>query len=74
VGVLNLEDALNLGCSGVMLRGSGLCWDIRKSAPYETYAQMDFDIPIGYNVDCFDRYLIRMNEMRQRCKNYATSH
>src|SRR5688572_18079050 len=51
-----------------MLRGSGLAWDLRKSQPYETYSQMEFEIPIGYNGDCFDRYLIRMNEMRQSVK------
>jgi NADH dehydrogenase (ubiquinone) Fe-S protein 2 len=68
VGVVNLEDAMNWGFSGVMLRGSGVAWDLRKSQPYETYSQMDFDIPVGYNGDCFDRYLVRMNEMRQSLK------
>jgi NADH-quinone oxidoreductase subunit D len=61
VGVVNLEDAINWGFSGVILRGSGLAWDIRKSQPYEAYNQMSFDIPVGYNVDCFDRYLVRMS-------------
>ena len=65
VGILSLEDILNWGCSGVLLRGSGLAWDIRKSQPYETYEQINFDIPIGENGDCFDRYLVRVNEMRQ---------
>jgi len=51
-----------------MLRGSGLAWDLRQAQPYETYNQMKFDIPVGYNGDCFDRYLIRMNEMRQSVK------
>ncbi len=51
--------------SGVMVRGSGAAWDLRKSQPYECYADLDFDIPIGKNGDCFDRYLVRMEEMRQ---------
>ncbi|WP_224702491.1 NADH-quinone oxidoreductase subunit D [Devosia aquimaris] len=65
IGVVKLEDAWNLGFSGVMVRGSGAAWDLRKSQPYECYAEMDFDVPIGKNGDCFDRYLIRMEEMRQ---------
>ncbi|UJW86074.1 NADH-quinone oxidoreductase subunit D [Devosia sp. SL43] len=65
IGVVKLEDAWNMGFSGVMVRGSGAAWDLRKSQPYECYAEMDFDIPIGKNGDCFDRYLIRMEEMRQ---------
>jgi NADH-quinone oxidoreductase subunit D len=51
--------------TGVMLRGSGVAWDLRKSQPYETYAELDFDIPIGKNGDCYDRYLCRIEEMRQ---------
>ncbi|QDZ10336.1 NADH-quinone oxidoreductase subunit D [Devosia ginsengisoli] len=65
IGVVDLEDAWNMGFSGVMVRGSGAAWDLRKSQPYECYAEMDFDIPIGKNGDCYDRYLIRMEEMRQ---------
>jgi NADH-quinone oxidoreductase subunit D len=65
IGVVSLEDAWKWGFSGVMVRGSGAAWDLRKSQPYECYAEMDFDIPIGKNGDCFDRYLIRMEEMRQ---------
>ena len=65
IGVVKLEDAWNLGFSGVMVRGSGAAWDLRKSQPYECYDEMDFDIPIGKNGDCYDRYLIRMEEMRQ---------
>ena len=65
IGVVKLEDAWNWGFSGVMVRGSGAAWDLRKSQPYECYAEMDFDVPIGKNGDCFDRYLIRMEEMRQ---------
>ena len=53
------------GFSGVMVRGSGAAWDLRKSQPYECYADLDFDIPIGKNGDCYDRYLIRMQEMRE---------
>ncbi len=65
IGVVDLEDAWNMGFSGVMVRGSGAAWDLRKSQPYECYAEMDFDVPIGKNGDCYDRYLIRMEEMRQ---------
>ncbi len=65
IGVISLEDAWAWGMSGVMVRGSGAAWDLRKSQPYECYAEMDFDIPIGQNGDCYDRYLIRMEEMRQ---------
>ena len=61
----SLEDAWAWGFSGVMVRGSGAAWDLRKSQPYECYAELDFDIPIGKNGDCYDRYLIRMEEMRQ---------
>ncbi|MBB3951155.1 NADH-quinone oxidoreductase subunit D [Aureimonas jatrophae] len=65
IGVVSLDDAFALGFSGVMVRGSGAAWDLRKSQPYECYDQMEFDIPIGKNGDCYDRYLIRMEEMRQ---------
>jgi NADH-quinone oxidoreductase subunit D len=65
IGVVSLEDAWKWGFSGVMVRGSGAAWDLRKSQPYECYDEMDFDIPIGKNGDCYDRYLIRMEEMRQ---------
>ncbi len=65
IGVVSLEDGIAWGFSGVMIRGSGGAWDLRKSQPYECYAEMDFDIPVGKNGDCFDRYLIRMEEMRQ---------
>jgi len=68
IGVVSLADAWNWGFSGVMVRGSGAAWDLRKSQPYECYAEMDFDIPIGKNGDCYDRYLIRMEEMRQSVK------
>ncbi|HVY57558.1 MAG TPA: NADH-quinone oxidoreductase subunit D [Xanthobacteraceae bacterium] len=65
IGVVDLADAWNWGFSGVMVRGSGAAWDLRKAQPYECYAELDFDIPVGKNGDCFDRYLIRMEEMRQ---------
>jgi NADH-quinone oxidoreductase subunit D len=65
IGVVKLADAWKWGFSGVMVRGSGAAWDLRKAQPYECYAEMDFDIPIGKNGDNYDRYLIRMEEMRQ---------
>jgi NADH-quinone oxidoreductase subunit D len=65
IGVVKLSDCWNWGFSGVMVRGSGAAWDLRKAQPYECYSELDFDIPIGKNGDCFDRYLIRMEEMRQ---------
>jgi NADH-quinone oxidoreductase subunit D len=68
IGVVSLEDAWAWGFSGVMVRGSGAAWDLRKSQPYECYSEMEFDIPIGKNGDCYDRYLIRMEEMRQSTK------
>jgi NADH-quinone oxidoreductase subunit D len=68
IGVVSLEDCWSWGFSGVMVRGAGAAWDLRKAQPYECYSEMDFDIPIGKNSDCFDRYLIRMEEMRQSTK------
>lgn len=65
IGVISAEDALNYGFSGVMLRGSGIKWDLRKVAPYDGYEKVEFDVPIGRKGDCYDRYLIRMEEMRQ---------
>jgi NADH-quinone oxidoreductase subunit D len=65
IGVVRLADAWSWGFSGVMVRGSGAAWDLRKAQPYECYAEMDFDIPVGKNGDCYDRYCIRMEEMRQ---------
>ena len=65
VGAISLDDAWGLGFSGVMVRGSGAAWDLRKAQPYECYSEMDFDIPIGKHGDCYDRYLVRMEEMRQ---------
>ena len=65
IGVVSPERAMALGFTGPMLRGSGVAWDLRKKQPYEVYAEMDFDIPVGVNGDCYDRYLVRMEEMRQ---------
>jgi len=65
IGVVSPERALNLGFTGPMLRGSGIAWDLRKKQPYAAYDQMDFDIPVGVNGDCYDRYLVRIEEMRQ---------
>ena len=65
IGVVTPERALNLGLTGPMLRGSGIAWDLRKKQPYEVYDQIDFDIPIGKTGDSYDRYLVRVEEMRQ---------
>lgn len=68
IGKVSAKDAADWGFSGVMLRGSGIPWDLRKSQPYEVYSKLDFEIPVGNNGDCFDRYLIRVSEMRQSLK------
>lgn len=65
IGVVSPERAMQLGFTGAMLRGSGIEWDLRKKQPYEVYDQMDFDIPVGVNGDCYDRYLVRVEELRQ---------
>ena len=65
VGTVSPERALQLGFSGPMLRGSGIAWDLRKKQPYAVYDRLDFDIPVGVNGDCYDRYLVRIEEMRQ---------
>ncbi|OGO94520.1 MAG: NADH dehydrogenase [Coxiella sp. RIFCSPHIGHO2_12_FULL_42_15] len=65
IGVISPERAINLGFTGPMLRGSGVEWDLRKKQTYSVYDKMDFDIPVGVNGDCFDRYLVRVEEMRQ---------
>jgi NADH-quinone oxidoreductase subunit D len=65
IGVVSPERAMALGFSGVMLRGSGIEWDLRKKQPYEVYDRMDFDVPVGVNGDTYDRYLVRIEEMRQ---------
>jgi NADH-quinone oxidoreductase subunit D len=65
IGVVSPERAMQLGFSGPMLRGSGVAWDLRKQQSYEVYDKVDFDIPVGVNGDCYDRYLVRIEEMRQ---------
>ena len=65
IGVVPPERALNLGMTGPMLRGSGIAWDLRKTQPYDVYDRMDFDVPVGKTGDCYDRYLVRMQEMRE---------
>jgi NADH dehydrogenase (ubiquinone) Fe-S protein 2 len=68
IGIVNAFDAVNYGFSGVMLRGSGIDWDIRKAIPYDIYDIIKFNVPIGNNGDCYDRYLIRMEEMKESLK------
>ena len=68
IGIVTQEEALNYGFTGVMLRSTGLAWDIRKNFPYDSYQKFKFDIPIGHSGDCYDRYLIRVEEMRQSLK------
>jgi len=65
IGVVTRQEALDWGFSGVMVRGSGIAWDLRRNQPYECYDELEFDIPLGKNGDCYDRYLCRMEEMRQ---------
>jgi NADH-quinone oxidoreductase subunit D len=80
IGVVTPERALNLGLTGPMLRGSGITWDLRKHQPYEVYDRMDFDIPVGVNGDTYDRYLVRVEEMRQanriirQCVDWLRTH
>ena len=68
IGIVSKQDALDYSFSGVMLRGSGVAWDLRKSQPYECYKDLDFNIPVGKNGDCYDRYLCRVEEMRESVK------
>ena len=68
VGIVTQKNALNWGFSGVMLRGSGIIWDLRKSNPYEIYSKLNFSIPVGKNGDCYDRYIIRINEIKESLK------
>jgi NADH-quinone oxidoreductase subunit D len=65
IGVVSPERALSMGFTGAMLRGSGVAWDLRKKQPYDVYDRMDFDVPVGKTGDCYDRYLVRVEEMRQ---------
>ncbi len=68
VGIVSPERAIELGFTGPMLRGSGVAWDLRKKQPYEVYDRLEFDIPVGRNGDCYDRYLVRVEEMRQSAR------
>ncbi|MTH64342.1 NADH-quinone oxidoreductase subunit D [Paracoccus shanxieyensis] len=68
IGIVSPEDCLEWGYTGVMVRGSGMAWDLRRAQPYECYDEFDFQIPVGKNGDCYDRYLIRMQEMRESTK------
>jgi NADH-quinone oxidoreductase subunit D len=68
VGILKPEDAVALGASGPMLRASGIYYDVRKAQPYSSYDQFEFDVPMAHNCDTYDRYLVRMEEMRQSCR------
>jgi NADH-quinone oxidoreductase subunit D len=68
IGIVSPERAVQLGFTGPMLRGSGIAWDLRKKQPYEVYDRLDFDIPVGVNGDCYDRYLVRIAEMRESNK------
>jgi NADH-quinone oxidoreductase subunit D len=68
IGIVSPERALALGFTGPMLRGSGIAWDLRKKQPYEVYNELEFDIPVGVTGDCYDRYLVRIEEMRQSAK------
>jgi len=68
IGYISYEDAVSYGFSGVMIRGAGVAWDLRRSQPYEIYSELDFEIPIGKNSDNYDRYLVRVEELRQSLK------
>lgn len=68
IGAISIEDALDWGFSGPVLRACGVAWDLRRSQPYEIYSELDFDIPVGKHGDCYDRYLVRMAEMRESLK------
>ena len=68
IGVVSQQDCYDWGFSGVMVRGSGLPWDLRRNQPYEVYSELDFKIPLGKNGDCYDRYLCRVDEMYESCK------
>jgi NADH-quinone oxidoreductase subunit D len=68
IGVITAKDAISWGFTGPCLRGSGIAWDLRKSQPYEIYAELEFEVPVGRNGDCYDRWMVRMEEMRQSLK------
>jgi NADH-quinone oxidoreductase subunit D len=71
IGIISLEDCFKWGFSGVLVRGSGAAWDLRRAQPYECYSELDFDIPVGKNGDNYDRYCIRVEEMRQSVRIMA---
>ena len=73
VGVISSEDALNWGCSGVMLRGSGIKWDLRKVQPYDAYDLVDFDIPVGTKGDCYDRYVKTSDHLLHFFENFMVA-
>jgi NADH-quinone oxidoreductase subunit D len=68
IALVNKEDALRWGFSGPMIRGAGIAWDLRKSQPYDVYDRMDFEVPVGTNSDCYDRFMVRVEEVRQSVK------
>jgi NADH-quinone oxidoreductase subunit D len=68
IGIVTKDDALKWGFSGPMIRGSGIPWDLRKSQPYDVYAKMDFDVPVGTRGDCYDRFMCRVEEVRQSAR------
>ncbi|HYB10128.1 MAG TPA: NADH-quinone oxidoreductase subunit D, partial [Alphaproteobacteria bacterium] len=68
IGVVSAKDAMDWGFTGPMLRASGVPWDLRRAQPYDAYAEMDFDVPVGKHGDCYDRYLVRVEELRQSLK------
>ncbi|XP_050328987.1 NADH-ubiquinone oxidoreductase 49 kDa subunit [Bactrocera neohumeralis] len=67
IGRITAHEAMNYGCSGAVLRATGVKWDLRKTQPYDAYAEIDFEVPVGVNGDCYDRYLCRIREMREAC-------
>ena len=68
IGIISKQEAIEWGCTGPVLRSAGVAWDLRRSQPYDAYDKVDFEVPIGKNGDCFDRYLIRIEEMRESIK------
>ena len=68
IGIVSKDDAIAWGFSGPMIRAAGIPWDIRRSQPYEVYDRMDFEIPVGTNGDCYDRFMVRVEEVRQSAK------
>ena len=73
IGIVNPQEALDWGFSAARVRASGVPWDLRKAQPYDVYDRMDFDIPIGKHGDCYDRYLVRMEEMRESPRSWSSA-